>query len=78
MYGINGAENNWWWEMICYRDRTYCNAGPLCNVLSCDRRLTDEIIKAADTAGLPICVFSGFPECFVPFFMPRDEHEPRE
>ena len=56
--------------MICYKDRTYCPFHILCSVTTdeCDM-LTDEIIEEAQKVNLPIAQYSGFPPCFVPFFM---------
>ena len=61
--------------MLCYKDRTYCNYGVICkNSLNCPRVLTDDIKKQAEDFGLPLCLYSDFPECFEPWFM-EDEND---
>jgi hypothetical protein len=54
---------------LCYKDRSYCNAGPLCAVVDCERRMTVADAEAARAQSLPICYidFTTAP-CFVPFF----------
>jgi hypothetical protein len=55
--------------MMCYRDRTWCSFYLLCKKASgCDRCLTPKVIEDAQSIGLPISVFTEFPECFVAFF----------
>jgi len=61
--------------MMCYKDMTFCNFGPLCSNWECDRRLTDEIKKDAEAFGLPVAVFTEFPDCFEPFFTPKKYQE---
>ena len=39
--------------MLCYKDRSYCIRKECTNKL-CTDRLTDEIIRAAERAGLPL------------------------
>jgi hypothetical protein len=41
--------------MICFRDKTYCNS--MCSE-KCDDKLTDDIIRAARKANLPISICS--------------------
>ena len=55
--------------MLCYKDRTYCPFGLLCKSgVTCERVLTDDIKAEAEKFGLPICQYSDFPKCYIPFF----------
>ena len=40
--GLRGSD-----EMLCYRDRTYCEASDCAKWDDCDRALTDEVRAAA-------------------------------
>jgi hypothetical protein len=40
--------------MMCYRDRTYCDAP--CSTERCPRQITAEVEAAANRAGLPIAI----------------------
>jgi hypothetical protein len=56
--------------MICYKDRTYCNAGILCKDNgNCDRVMQQHEIVQARKLNLPVAYmdFTRAP-CFVPFF----------
>lgn len=55
--------------MICYKDRAFCNAGVLCKVYDCDRRMTVADAEAARAQPFPVS-YMDFTraECFVPFF----------
>ena len=66
--------------MMCYLDRTFCTFNILCQKAStCERVLTDKIKADADKwwgkEGAPICVYSEFPPCFVPFFSKENTNE---
>jgi hypothetical protein len=59
--------------MICYKDKTFCPYWGACKIhYLCDRPLTPEVEKAAEEwwggTGAPICMYSEFPDCFIPFF----------
>jgi hypothetical protein len=41
--------------MLTYRDRTYCN-NKKCERTECPRRLTEEVCKAAEKAGMYVGV----------------------
>lgn len=51
--------------MICYRDRTYCPYWETCRDAGpCSRKLTEDVKKAAEDLGLPICQFAEKPHCY--------------
>jgi len=55
--------------MICYKDRTYCPFFTLCKTgYECDRALTQLIKQEAKRVNLPISIYKGYPDCFIPFF----------
>jgi len=51
--------------MICYKDRTFCQYYNCAKVQTCDRVLSKRIKQDAIDFGLPVCVYSAKPECFV-------------
>ena len=63
--------------MMCYKDRTYCNAGILCKTLDCSRRLQQSDIVAARRSNLHIMMLDFTQaECFVPFFSTNISDKP--
>ena len=52
--------------MLCYRDRTFCNAE--CSNNECPIRVTDKLWKEADDFGLPLALadFSNTCKVFIP------------
>ena len=55
--------------MICYKDKTFCSYNLICkNASECSRALTWEIKEAAIKSGLPVAVYTDFPDCFVRWF----------
>lgn len=56
--------------MICYKGKTFCNYHIVCSAVNddCDI-LTDKEKENAFELDIPICYYTDFPKCFVPFFM---------
>ena len=55
--------------MITYKDRTFCNAGVLCKVYDCERRMTVADAEAARAQPFPVSYIDFTQaDCFVPFF----------
>ena len=53
--------------MLSYRDATFCSFYEKCefhNAEYCSRALTEEVQKAADEFGLPICQWAEPPDCY--------------
>ena len=66
--------------MICYRDMTFCTFHLICkNGYTCERALTEKVKSDAEKwmKPAPICVYSEFPECYVPFFEGGDDAQDR-
>lgn len=62
--------------MITYRDMTFCDHWRDCNKAgSCDRPLTDEVLRRAAKRGLPISQFTAKPNCHSDFENERSEIE---
>lgn len=55
--------------MMCYRDRTYCDAP--CDARDCDRRITPEIEADAERVGMPLAI-SDFRDVCSKYLMPLD------
>jgi hypothetical protein len=52
--------------MVVYRDMTFCSFHEHCkDGKTCQRAMTDEVMKKANEIGLPICRFTNKPDCFV-------------
>ena len=59
--------------MMCYKDMTFCMFHLICKKgYNCELALTDQVKEEAAAwwggPGAPICVYSTYPDCFVPFF----------
>lgn len=58
--------------MICYKDKTFCHETTCVSFKdgSCDRALTDKVMKDAEAFGLPISRFAVSetikPDCYEP------------
>jgi len=62
--------------MICYKDKTFCTYNVICkNSFQCDRLLTKEIKEEAIKSGLPVAVYTDFPDCFVRWFEPDNNKQ---
>ena len=55
---------------LCYKDKTFCPFWALCKQgHDCSRACTEQTVREAEEFGLPIAVYSEFPDgCFIPFF----------
>lgn len=52
------------YQMLCYKDITFCNFYKECKEEDCVITMTDEVVKKAKDFGLPICHYADKPECF--------------
>lgn len=44
--------------MICYRDMTFCRAKECGKFSTCHRAVTDEVERASQDMGLPLCLWA--------------------
>ena len=63
---------------LCYKDKTFCPFWMLCKQgHGCSRACTEQLAKDAEEFGLPIAVYSEFPECFIAFFEQTATKDPK-
>ena len=70
--------------MICYRDRRYCDYWQTCvHGKTCDRALTDDVIRHAEAwwrsfhnspGHAPIDVYAEEPDCYEPIGEPNEDN----
>jgi hypothetical protein len=51
--------------MICYQDRTWCTQSTCSRTADCDRYASLSVRKYAHAEGIPLCVYTEPPACYL-------------